>query len=57
MGRYTRIELISGGRWNAKGWAKLTGGRFLFSAEAGKCQTRFEGTPRFVPKKSDFSKG
>ena len=54
---HTRIELISGGRWNAKGWVKLTGGRFLFSREIGKCQTCFEGTPRFVPKTSDFRKG
>lgn len=53
----TRIELSPGGRWNAKGWVKLTGGRFLFSAEIGKCQTCFEGTPRFVPKTSDFRKG
>lgn len=45
---YTRIELGKGGRWNAKGWVTLTGGRFLFSAEAGKCQSFFEGTPRFV---------
>jgi len=54
---YTTIELSPGGRWNTQGWVKLTGGRFLFSAEIGKCQTRFEGTPRFVPKKSDFRKG
>jgi len=47
---YTRIELSPGGRWNAKGWVGLTGGRFLFSAEIGKCQTSFEGTPLFVPK-------
>jgi hypothetical protein len=44
---YTRIELRPGGRWNAKGWVRLTGGRFLFSAEIGKCQTSFEGMPRF----------
>ena len=47
---YTRIELSPGGRWNAKGWIKLTGGKFLFSAESGKCQTCFEGTPHFGPK-------
>ena len=47
---HTRIELIPGGRWNVKGWIKLTGGKFLFSAESGKCQTCFEGTPRFGPK-------
>ncbi len=47
---YTRIELSPGGRWNAKGWVGLTGGRFLFSAEIGKCETSFEGTPRFVAK-------
>ena len=56
-GHSTRIELSPGRRWNAKGWVKLTGGRFLFSGEIGKCQTRFEGTPRFVPKTSDFRKG
>lgn len=47
---YTRIEFSPGGRWNAKGWIKLTGGKFLFSAESGKCQTCFEGTPHFGPK-------
>lgn len=47
---YTRIGLGKGGRWNAKGWVRLTDGRFLFSAEMGRCQTSFEGTPRFVPK-------
>lgn len=56
-GHSTRIELSPGGRWSAKGWVKLTGGRFLFSGEIGKCQTRFEGTPRLVPKTSDFRKG
>jgi hypothetical protein len=45
---HTRIELSPGGRWNAKGWIRLTGGRFLFSTEMGKCQTSFEGTPLFV---------
>jgi hypothetical protein len=53
---YTSIELAPAGRWNAKGWIKLTGGRFLFSAELGKCKTGFEGTPRFVPRRSDFRK-
>jgi hypothetical protein len=53
---YTRIELNPGGRWNAKGWVRLTGGRFLFSAERGKCQTSFEGTPRFAPPKAYFTK-
>lgn len=47
---YTSIELSPSGRWNAKGWVRLTGGRFLFSADMGKCQTSFEGTPRFIPK-------
>jgi hypothetical protein len=47
---YTRIELGPNGRWNAKGWVKLTGGRFSFSAEMGRCQASFEGMPRFVPK-------
>ena len=47
---FTGIELIRGGRWNTKGWVRLTGGRFLFSAEMGKCRTSFEETPRFVPK-------
>lgn len=51
---YTNIELRPGGRWNVQGWVKLTGGRFLFSAEAGKCQSYFEGMPRFGPKRSDF---
>lgn len=47
---HTRMELIPGGRWNVKGWVKLTDGRFLYSGEIGKCQARFEGTPRFGPK-------
>jgi hypothetical protein len=47
---YTRIELGKDRRWNAKGWARLVGGRFLFSTETGKCQTSFEGAPHFVPK-------
>ena len=54
---YTRIQLIPGGRWNAKGWVKLTGGRFLFSAEIGKCQTHFEGTPRFLSRERGIRKG
>jgi len=54
---YTRIELSPSGRWNAKGWVGLTGGRFLFSAEIGKCETSFEGTPRFVPKRSGLRIG
>jgi len=54
---YTRIELSPDGRWDAKGWVKLTAGRFLFSAKTGKCQTHFQGTPRFVPKRSDLRKG
>jgi hypothetical protein len=54
---YTRIELCPCGRWNAKGWVGLTGGRFLFSAEIGKCETSFEGTPRFVPKRSGLRIG
>jgi hypothetical protein len=52
---YTRIELGPGGRWNAEGWVKLTGGKFLFSAERGKCQTRFEGAPRLVEGRGSFS--
>jgi hypothetical protein len=54
---YTRIELQPSGRWNAKGWVGLTGGRFLFSAEIGRCETSFEGTPRFVPKRSGLRIG
>ena len=42
---YTRIELIPGGKWNAQGWVKLTGGKFVFSAQAGRCRSRFEGKP------------
>jgi hypothetical protein len=53
---YTRIELTPGGRWNTQGWVKLTGGRFLFSAEAGKCRSRFEGTPRHVATGGNFSR-
>ena len=56
-GHYTKIELSPGGRWNAKGWSKLTGGKFLFSAEVGKCKSYFEGMPRFDPKRSGFSQG
>lgn len=54
---YTKIELSPGGRWNAQGWVRLAGGRFLFSAETGKCETRFQGAPRFATKRSDFRKG
>lgn len=56
-GHYIRIEFSPRGRWNARGWVKLTGARFLFSVKIGKCQTRFEGSPCFVPKRSDFRKG
>jgi hypothetical protein len=45
---YTKIELRPEGKWNAQGWVKLTGGKFLFSAETGKCEHRFEGRPRLV---------
>lgn len=54
---YTKIELSPGGRWNAQGWVRLAGGRFLFSAQTGKCETRLEGAPRFATKRSDFRKG
>jgi len=54
---YTKIELSPGGRWNAQGWVRLPGARFLFSAKTGKCETRFEGAPRFATKRSGFRKG
>jgi len=53
---YTSIGLDRGGRWDAKGWVKLTGATFLYSAEAGRCQNYFRGKPRFVPKRSHFRK-
>jgi hypothetical protein len=46
---HTRIDLNPDGTWNARGWNRLIGGKFLFSAEKGKCNFDFEGSPLLIP--------
>jgi hypothetical protein len=53
---YIRIEFVPGGKWNAKGGVTLKGGKFVFSAKSGKCQSRFEGEPQFEWKAGGFKR-
>lgn len=51
---HTRIDLNPDGTWNARGWIRLIGGKFLFSAEKGKCKFDFKGLPLLIPAKRSF---
>jgi hypothetical protein len=44
---HIRMEFVPRGKWNAQGFVKLKGGKFVFSARNGKCQSGFEGEPKF----------
>lgn len=54
---HIRIEFVPGGKWNAKGGVILKGGKFVFSAKSGKCQSRFEGEPKLEWKAGGFKRG
>jgi hypothetical protein len=54
---HIRIEFVPSGKWNAKGEVILKGGKFVFSAKSGECQSRFEGEPQFEWKAGGCKRG